>query len=65
MLLTPLQADASSAGLMGYSFGALDLGFIDAGRDPISAIRPELEAGRSRSEHHEVDRLERPAKEIR
>ena len=29
--------------LMGYSRGAYSLGFIDGGRDPIAAIRPELE----------------------
>ena len=29
--------------LMGYTTGAYSLGFIDAGRDPIIAVRPELE----------------------
>jgi ectoine hydroxylase-related dioxygenase (phytanoyl-CoA dioxygenase family) len=29
--------------LMGYQHGAYSLGFIDGGRDPIAAIRPELE----------------------
>ncbi len=29
--------------LMGYSKGAYSLGFYDAGRDPIAAVRPELE----------------------
>jgi ectoine hydroxylase-related dioxygenase (phytanoyl-CoA dioxygenase family) len=29
--------------LMGYSRGAYSLGFIDAGRDPIAAVRPEFE----------------------
>jgi hypothetical protein len=29
--------------LMGYAPGAYSLGFIDNGRDPIAAIRPELE----------------------
>ena len=29
--------------LMGYSKGASSLGFIDGGRDPIAAVRPELE----------------------
>ncbi len=29
--------------LMGYSCGSYSLGFIDGGRDPITAIRPELE----------------------
>ncbi len=28
--------------LMGYAHGGYSLGFIDAGRDPIAAIRPEL-----------------------
>lgn len=31
--------------LMGYSKGAYSLGFYDAGRDPIAAVRPELEGG--------------------
>lgn len=29
--------------LMGYQQGAYSLGFIDGGRDPISAVRPEFE----------------------
>ncbi len=29
--------------LMGYAKGSYSLGFVDAGRDPIAAIRPELE----------------------
>jgi ectoine hydroxylase-related dioxygenase (phytanoyl-CoA dioxygenase family) len=29
--------------LMGYSEGAFSLGFIDGGRDPIAAVRPEFE----------------------
>ncbi len=29
--------------LMGYTHGAYSLGFIDGGRDPIGAIRPEFE----------------------
>ncbi len=29
--------------LMGYSTGSYSLGFVDGGRDPIVAIRPELE----------------------
>jgi len=29
--------------LMGYQHGAYSLGFIDGGRDPISAVRPEFE----------------------
>ncbi|MCZ6639994.1 MAG: phytanoyl-CoA dioxygenase family protein [Gammaproteobacteria bacterium] len=29
--------------LMGYSKGAYSLGFIDGGRDPIAAVRPEFE----------------------
>ena len=29
--------------LMGYSMGAYSLGYVDGGRDPIAAIRPELE----------------------
>ena len=29
--------------LMGYAKGSYSLGFVDAGRDPISAIRPEFE----------------------
>jgi ectoine hydroxylase-related dioxygenase (phytanoyl-CoA dioxygenase family) len=29
--------------LMGYKCGSYSLGFIDGGRDPIAAIRPELE----------------------
>lgn len=29
--------------LMGYAKGSYSLGFVDGGRDPISAIRPELE----------------------
>ena len=29
--------------MMGYQHGAYSLGFIDGGRDPIAAIRPELE----------------------
>jgi ectoine hydroxylase-related dioxygenase (phytanoyl-CoA dioxygenase family) len=29
--------------LMGYSMGAYSLGFIADGRDPIAAVRPELE----------------------
>ena len=29
--------------LMGYSMGAYSLGFIEGGRDPIAAVRPDLE----------------------
>ena len=28
---------------MGYQRGAYSLGFIDSGRDPIAAVRPEFE----------------------
>ena len=29
--------------MMGYAEGAFSLGFFDAGRDPIAAVRPEFE----------------------
>jgi hypothetical protein len=45
--------------LMGYSFGAYSLGFIDAGRDPIAAVRPDLEEARSEIKYEAVDRLEK------
>ncbi len=44
--------------LMGYSLGAYSLGFIDGGRDPIAAIRPDLEEARSGFKYEGVDRLE-------
>ena len=31
--------------LMGYDRANFSLGFIDGGRDPIAAVRPELEKG--------------------
>jgi ectoine hydroxylase-related dioxygenase (phytanoyl-CoA dioxygenase family) len=46
--------------LMGYSFGAYSLGFIDGGRDPIVAVRPDLEEARSRIKYEAIDRLDEP-----
>ena len=31
--------------MMGYQHGSYSLGFIDGGRDPIAAVRPDLEKG--------------------
>ncbi len=45
--------------LMGYSHGAYSLGFIDGGRDPIAAIRPDLERASSGIEYEDVVRKER------
>jgi ectoine hydroxylase-related dioxygenase (phytanoyl-CoA dioxygenase family) len=43
--------------LMGYSFGAYSLGFIDAGRDPIAAIRPDLEKASSETAYEDYVRV--------
>jgi ectoine hydroxylase-related dioxygenase (phytanoyl-CoA dioxygenase family) len=40
--------------LMGYDHGGFSLGFIDAGRDPIAAVRPEFEKSTSGIELDEV-----------
>ncbi len=40
--------------LMGYQRGAFSLGFIDSGRDPIAAGRPEFERKDSGPEYEEV-----------
>ena len=40
--------------LMGYQHGAYSLGFIDGGRDPIAAIRPELEKSDSGINYDDV-----------
>jgi ectoine hydroxylase-related dioxygenase (phytanoyl-CoA dioxygenase family) len=47
--------------LMGYALGAYSLGFIDGGRDPIAAIRPELEEVQSGLKHRQLDRVEQRA----
>jgi ectoine hydroxylase-related dioxygenase (phytanoyl-CoA dioxygenase family) len=44
--------------LMGYSFAAYSLGFIDGGRDPIAAIRPELEDKSSGTKYEDIDGLQ-------
>ncbi len=44
--------------LMGYSHGAYSLGFIDGGRDPIAAIRPEFEKIRLGTDYEDVVRKE-------
>jgi ectoine hydroxylase-related dioxygenase (phytanoyl-CoA dioxygenase family) len=43
--------------LMGYSHGAYSLGFIDGGRDPIAAIRPDLEKASSGTEYEDYVRV--------
>jgi hypothetical protein len=43
---------------MGYSFAAYSLGFIDGGRDPIAAIRPELEDKSSGTKYEDIDGLQ-------
>ncbi len=40
--------------LMGYAKGSYSLGFVDAGRDPIAAIRPELEKAEGEQEFEAV-----------
>jgi ectoine hydroxylase-related dioxygenase (phytanoyl-CoA dioxygenase family) len=45
--------------LMGYSLGAYSLGFIDGGRDPIAAIRPDLEESHSGFKYQDLDRVEK------
>ena len=40
--------------LMGYDHGSYSLGFIDDGRDPIAAVRPEFEKSESGIELEEV-----------
>ncbi|MCH7869177.1 MAG: phytanoyl-CoA dioxygenase family protein [Myxococcales bacterium] len=47
--------------LMGYSFGAYSLGFIDGGRDPIAAIRPDLEKSSSGISYQDVRERLSPA----
>ena len=39
--------------LMGYSHGAYSLGFIDGGRDPIAAVRPEFERIQTQDQYAE------------
>ena len=48
--------------LMGYTHGSYSLGFIDGGRDPIAAIRPEFERTRS---GFELDVVAGTVKEMR
>ena len=40
--------------LMGYAKGSYSLGFVDAGRDPIAAIRPELEKAEGEQEFEAI-----------
>jgi ectoine hydroxylase-related dioxygenase (phytanoyl-CoA dioxygenase family) len=47
--------------LMGYDHGSYSLGFIDDGRDPIAAVRPEFEKSDSGIELDDVlEALEQP-----
>ncbi len=41
--------------LMGYAKGSYSLGFVDAGRDPIAAIRPELEKAEGEQEFEAIE----------
>lgn len=43
--------------LMGYSVGAYSLGFFDGGRDPIAAIRPDLESASALIEYEDAVRM--------
>ena len=48
--------------LMGYQHGSYSLGFIDGGRDPIAAVRPEFEKRDSGIELDDVlEVLEKPS----
>jgi ectoine hydroxylase-related dioxygenase (phytanoyl-CoA dioxygenase family) len=50
--------------MMGYQHGAYSLGFIDGGRDPIAAIRPELERSDSGIDYDDlVDDLDLQAEQ--